>query len=278
MEEQPKFRRIDSSSGYRFYEVFGCGTYPSVTTILKVPNKPALVPWAAKEERKMVLEAAALAYSELPKGQKLSEAAFMTLVGDRIGLVKAYKKEMTKASDIGTEVHNKAEWHLKTSMNLEAGPEPILSTEAAKESFKKYEKYLADHHFKPLQIERTVWSVTYAYAGTQDWLAYLDGVLTVGDWKTSKSMHGEYLLQIAALVTALRELDGITEPIQGCAVRLPKTEEEPEPEFKIISFEEIQELTKTFLGFRQAFDWYYKNDMDGQQEYRDKKKREKVRA
>lgn len=268
--DNPQFQRIDSSSGYRFYDVFGVGKLPSVTTVLKVPNKPALVPWAAKEERAMVLEAAGLAYKELPGSPKLSTQAFIELVGERVGVVKAYKKAMQTASDIGTEVHNRAEWDLKTSMRLEAGPEVVLSTKAARESYGKYELYLKAHDFKPIAVERTVWSVSGKFAGTMDWLAYLDGVLTVGDWKTSKSMHGEYLLQISALVKALREQDGITDPIQGCAVRLPKTDEEPDPEFKIISFEEIQALAETFMGLRQAFDWYHHNDVEGGKEYRAK--------
>src|SRR4030095_11775676 len=50
----PRITRTDSKVG-RFYDITHAdGTtarYPSVTSILGAINKPALIPWAAKEER-----------------------------------------------------------------------------------------------------------------------------------------------------------------------------------------------------------------------------------
>ena len=49
--------RRQTKSG-RFYEIIPGKPFVSVTTVLQVINKPALVPWAAKMERELCLNVA----------------------------------------------------------------------------------------------------------------------------------------------------------------------------------------------------------------------------
>jgi hypothetical protein len=48
-------------------------------------------------------------------------------------------------------------------------------------------------------------SEKYGYGGTIDFLCYLDGVLTLVDFKTSKAIYDEMLLQLCAYVKLLQE-------------------------------------------------------------------------
>ena len=79
--------------------------------------------------------------------------------------------------------------------------------------------------FKPLMVEFTVVSHKYGYAGTADLLAEVNGVLTLVDWKTGKSVYREAHLQNAAYRQAVREM-GLGDPQQGLILRLPKSTED----------------------------------------------------
>lgn len=59
---------------------------------------------------------------------------------------------------------------------------------------------LRQHHWvDPILVESTVYNPDYGYAGTLDFGGYLDGALTLGDAKTSRSVRMNHKLQIAAL-------------------------------------------------------------------------------
>src|SRR5262249_23693029 len=50
--------------------------------------------------------------------------------------------------------------------------------------------------------EVTLWSHTYGYAGTADWIAEIGGHIWLGGNKTGKSVYPEVGLQLAALAGA----------------------------------------------------------------------------
>ena len=74
---KPRVTRTDGRSG-RFYDIPNAdGTtarYPSVTTILGAIAKPALIGWAAKEERLAVTEAAADLYADTARAARTTPA------------------------------------------------------------------------------------------------------------------------------------------------------------------------------------------------------------
>ena len=103
--------RRDSKKG-RFYEggLPPGEKYASVTTILQAIGKPALVAWSAKVERQMVMEAAAKLYSE---DKALTIPGFLLSLEALLGTEKAHSKELAKAGEIGSKIHELVEWSLR---------------------------------------------------------------------------------------------------------------------------------------------------------------------
>ena len=67
----------------------------SVTTILGAITKPALVDWAAKEERTLVTEAAAALYADTQQlATPLPRAAYLLALEQRLGQTKAHVKAL----------------------------------------------------------------------------------------------------------------------------------------------------------------------------------------
>src|SRR5262245_9277605 len=61
-------------------------TYDSVTSILGVLAKPALINWAATTERTLVMDAAAQLYEDLPVGgPKMKRPAYLATLSQRLG-------------------------------------------------------------------------------------------------------------------------------------------------------------------------------------------------
>ncbi len=70
------------------------------------------------------------------------------------------------------------------------------------EAFEVAEQWLAfrqEHWVEPLLVERTLYHPDLGYAGTMDFGGYIDGTLTLGDVKTSRTVRENHRLQIAAL-------------------------------------------------------------------------------
>lgn len=249
-------KRTTSKWGSRTYTTPEGNTYPSVTTILSVIAKPALVGWAAKTERELVIEAAANLYEDLPTlNTKMARPAYITTLTDRIGKTKAYQKEVAKSQEVGSQVHGLVEWNLRKELGQAVGPEPVLSHDGATWAFMVYEEWRKAHAFTPTHIEQVVWSDRHRYAGTMDWVAHVDGALAVGDWKTSKACYPEHLLQVVAYMMAMIEMGHATAPLQGYVVRFPKAATDPEPDAKLISWEQAQHLFPAFLAARSLYEW-----------------------
>jgi hypothetical protein len=87
--------RKDTKRG-RFYEFRGKGPFPSVTTLLSVINKPALIGWAAKLERFLVVQEAAELYQELGQmlATPLAKDDFKRHLEERLGKAKAHQRVM----------------------------------------------------------------------------------------------------------------------------------------------------------------------------------------
>jgi hypothetical protein len=268
----------------RFYDVTHAdGTtsrYPSVTTILGAIAKPALVPWAAKEERLAVMEAAADLYAETePLTKTMPRAWYLLALQQRLGTTKAHTKALTKAGDIGTAAHAKIEWSLRRALGQEAGPEPAIPAPAAL-AFRAFEAWRRAVRLEPLHVEQIVWSRDHAYAGTLDLVASLDTrallhVLTQQgpvapaltawlqgretatacvDFKTGKAIYGEAMLQSVAYQRAFKEM-GHGRVDGGLIVRLPKLASDPG--FEVAVVPPAFELLPTFLATRQLWEWTY---------------------
>lgn len=248
-------QRRQTSAG-RFYDIEG-QSLPSVTTIIGCIGKPALINWAANQERALVSEAAADLYIDLCKAKPMSRSAYVTTLQSRVGQQKAHKKEMEKAGEIGTQAHALIEWNLRRSLGQKVGPEPRV-VDDAQWAFMAFQDWAASVQLKPRYIEQTVFSLTHQYAGTMDLLAEVSGVLTLVDFKTGKGIYGEAHLQNVAYQVALDEM-GYSKPEGGLIVRLPKVQ--TDPEFEVAIVPPVEELFPVFLSVRKLWTWYYAQEL-----------------
>lgn len=227
-------QRIDGQRGGRHYIVpdpeGGEGIrVPSVTNILSVIAKPALVNWAAKVERELVLEAAANLYLDLPHdpaAPRMKRDAYVRTLTTRIGEEKAHQKVARKATDIGGEAHELIEWNLKRELGQEAGAEPRVSPAAAT-AFSAFQTWWAGSGLKPVRVEQMVFHPGALYAGTLDLLAKANDELIIVDFKTSKAIYEEYLLQVGGAYGPAVNAMGHGPITRGLIVRFPKGEAEP---------------------------------------------------
>jgi hypothetical protein len=278
----PRVARADGKTG-RFYTITDPETgtsvkYPSVTTILNVISKPALIPWAAKEERLAVSEAAADLNTD-PRTPQLPRSMYLLALEQRVGKAKAHTKALAKAADIGSAVHSKIEWTLKRALGQRVGPEPVLE-EAAEWGFMAWEDWAKAVQLRPRFIEQTVYSRTHQYAGTMDLLADLNAHALLGvlerqgpvtsdlaawltsrttttaliDFKTGKAIYAEANLQSAAYQRALIEM-GHGRPDGGLIVRLPKVT--TDPAFEVAVVPNARQLMPAFLAARELFNWTF---------------------
>lgn len=251
------------------------GEFWSVTTILGSggPAKPALIAWAANEERKYMTEAAADLYMDLPTGPKMSRPAYIETLRKRLSAEKAADKKKREAAEIGSAVHKMIECQLRRELGqvVPSDEEPYLN-DAAAFAFSQWQVWKDLVKLEPLWLEFTVWSKVFGYAGTLDLANYLtiptdrelvkqafrcpsdlsleafyqkfqgQRVFAVSDFKVTKNVYIEALFQVPAYAHAYQEMGhGIAD--LGIILRLPK---EPGDKFEAVP---ILDLDYYFRGF-----------------------------
>ena len=97
------------------------------------------------------------------------------------------KEVLEQASERGTHVHNYIESYFK-------GEKYLLPIElwGYRDSFHEWLDQFES--VEPLHLEYKFYDSDYEVKGSVDFIGYLDGELTLIDWKTSSSMRGETLL------------------------------------------------------------------------------------
>ena len=255
--------RVDSRSG-RFYHVEGDDEpYVSVTHALGCIAKPALINWAANQERTLVMDTAADLYLDLCQTPPMGRPSYLATLQGRIGKQKAHQRELAKAGDIGTQVHALIEWNLRRGLGQAVGPEPRV-VDKAQWAFMAFQDWAASVSLKPIYIEQMVFSRTHKYAGTMDLLAEVNGVLALVDFKTGKAIYAEAYLQNVAYQHALREM-GHSVPAAGYIVRLPKVE--TDPAFEAGEVPPVETLWPTFLAVLDVWRWWHA----GEKAYQEKR-------
>ena len=143
---------------------------PGVTTFLGVLNKPALIKWANK-----------------------------------LGLEGIDSTEyVDNLSDVGTLAHRMILTYLKKE-KLDTSDYSESQIALAKNSFASYLEYSKHYKIEPVLVETPLVSEQYRFGGTPDLLAMIDGVCTLVDFKTSKAIYPEALIQVAAYATLVME-------------------------------------------------------------------------
>lgn len=210
---------------------------PSVTTVIKEGiAKPLLMRWATR----IAAEYAVNNWREL-SGLPPSE---------RTELIRwAHDREREKASDLGTAVHSAIDdWCSGRPHENSKETAPYLDS---------FISFMMEFQPRFLENEVTVWSRKYQYAGTFDWLAEIDGKITLGDTKTGKRVYPEAGLQLTALGYAdfiLRE-DGTEVSLPGIDV-MSVLHVRPRS-WHLYEVRKDRENMKTFLACRELYSWIH---------------------
>jgi hypothetical protein len=184
---------------------------PSVTTVLNILAKPALIRWA-----------------------------------NRLGLegidMDKYKDEL---ADIGTLTHYLIMCRLREEIpeTNEFTPEQL---ELAQGCFKKYIEWEGKNPIRPILVEERLVSEQYQYGGQPDLYALcINGGLMLADFKTNaKGIFPEMIYQVAAYRQLL--LEAGYKVSKAVILRLGRTDLEGAEE-KILSTDELDVGLKIFL-------------------------------
>ena len=112
------------------------------------------------------------------------------------------REKKQEAADRGTQVHRALEAHFRGEPLFDIPEEISTRVNAGL-------LWLSEHAVEPISIERRVYSRRHKVVGTLDKLAKIDGRLSIIDWKTSKYVYTEFLLQTAAYGGFLEEETGL---------------------------------------------------------------------
>ena len=169
---------------------------PSVTTILNVISKPALMPWAVK----MGAEGFRDNRKDYLKGDIKLEDMIKGIKG-------AYRKKSQDALNIGEEVHAWCEQAIKFKLGVGTMPS-MPDNEVVRESIENFRDWTKENDVKWLSSEEKIYNRKYKYAGTVDAIAEVNGVFGVIDFKTSKRLYDEYDLQVSAYGETIEDIYG----------------------------------------------------------------------
>lgn len=146
------------------YYLFDGREFPSVTTILNVLAKPALIYWLQRETAKAVID-----------GATSPEQA-----------IRAVKEASKVRAQEGSDAHTAAEAYTRGEM-LTDNP-----------YFASIDNFFKTIQPKALHTELVLLNTEHGYAGTCDFIAKVGASTVLIDFKTSKAVYKDYHLQVAA--------------------------------------------------------------------------------
>lgn len=126
---------------------------------------------------------------------------------------------LKRAGEIGTEVHDKIERHLKYGEPLSSDNRSVQSYLKSFGNFNLLDLLTTSH------TEVRLFHPDLYYAGTIDWLGWIHGELSIIDWKTTNKLNHEAVeLQTAAYAELVRVnlAEPVESPIRRYALHLDK--------------------------------------------------------
>ncbi len=164
-----------------------------------------------------------------------------------------YRETRDKAGDIGTLVHAAIEASIKSEM-------PPTLDPVAQKAFDAFLKWKAQNKIEILEQEIQLVSEEFRYGGTLDAVGTVDDEHVLLDWKTSKGVYKNYLLQVAAYCQLWNENHPGLEIAGGIwLVRFSKDNGLCEPYF--FPVEDMTVPLRHFLRFVDAYRDEYLLDM-----------------
>lgn len=205
--------------------------FPSVTTIINAVSKPALAPWAAKQ-------AAVFAVQSYDQWKDLPQDEAIKLIAG------ASKRTTELASDIGNHVHECVEAVIGLNEVPNPTPEHMRHFDAWRLAFKP----------EFILSEKTVYNRNVCYAGTLDIVAEINGVTTLVDVKTGKSLWPETALQLSAYA------HGEFIDIAGVETPMPKIEAAGILQLRMTGYKYVpivltDDIWRSFRHVNEVFRW-----------------------
>lgn len=145
---------------------------PGVTTIIGVLAKPALIKWA-----------------------------------NNLGLQGIdSNKYVDAAARVGTLAHEMIEYYLRCE-RLDLSDYTENEVKKARQAFRKFVVWAKPLNLQPVLLEQPLVSEQFKFGGTIDFYGRRNGIPTLIDFKTSKALYSDHLLQVAAYAMLLRHND-----------------------------------------------------------------------
>ena len=236
--------------GARFYVVPGAADsepYPSVTSVLGVLNKETLNRWQAQRVAGALLEALTADGGELQLRKARTNKRFAAALVSRA--LRAPGQVADEAASVGTNAHEAIDELLLLAPDSAARAEARERAEAGdarvRAVVRNFERFERESGVTLLHRDTFVWSHTHRFAGAIDAVGRArDGSLVAFDWKTSKSLHNQYALQLGAYALAWNEMHPDAPVEHAVVVRFDKQRDVYEAK-RVASLERAQD---TFLA------------------------------
>jgi hypothetical protein len=177
----------------RYVHVETGDVYKAVSTVNDKVLAKDLSYWAARCGSEYVL-------ATIKPGEALDEVQIAALAA---GSLSAHKRISNASADAGTFVHD---WlHAMLRGEVRKLPENNKMAIAATAAF----QWFNNHTWQLVLAEHPLCSPKLKMAGTPDGVGYLDGKLTILDWKTGKDIYYAALIQCAFYAIMFEEEYGL---------------------------------------------------------------------
>lgn len=163
---------------------------PSSTTVLSILAKPALIEWAWK----------------------------MGLEGED------YRKYRDDKAEIGSLAHYLILCDVK-GVKPDTDQYSKKQIDLAENCLLSYYEWKKGHDVKSVFAEEPLVSNKFGFGGTPDDLSYVDGILTLIDYKTGKGIYDEYYYQTCSYVKLIEENKSLC-PERILILNIPRSEDE----------------------------------------------------
>ena len=213
---------------------------PSVTTILGIKDKPALVGWAKRETAACAVRNLDVLARMVANGGAPAAVNWLKTIPD-------FQRDLS--ADLGTAVHAAAE---TIALGL-----PLELDDAVRPFVAAYRRdFLELFHPRFLAVEAMVCSLRYEYGGTADAFVEIEGETWLIDYKTGSGVYPDTALQLAGLARAQfigRPADPAQYPIPA-ATRFGVLHIRPEGA-RLLPVVVDRSTVAAFLDARRLFAW-----------------------
>ena len=217
--------------------------YPSVTGILDVLNKPALINWKVDEHLKTVLKPELVSYVMANHETKT--------VPEMIKHIKALTEErLDSAPKAGTDIHNLLEKYLFTGMY----PDFLIHAKIVKNVEECLMSHLREQECRTLEKEKYFINKQLGYAGQMDlsnpsWVIDYKSKQTKEKFKPGKMVYDDHRRQLAAYMFGDQDVERNCANIFICL-------ETGEIDFHL---HEPSDIAKAFEDFVDCLNIYHRN-------------------